>query len=108
MNQITPQDEEGILEVMNLIGPGLQQAISNAIVDGEIRLRRINNQANQHSLAPHPDYLSQMLWCQVYAEYIGANTGTGELDYDPAMLHDNAAFHAETAFNAFNKRFKNE
>lgn len=94
---------------MNLIGPGLQQAISNAIVDAELRLRLVhsnpNHQVEQPLPMPHPDFFSRMLWSCVYAEYIGGHTKSGEMDYDPAMLHDNAAFHAEMAFNAFEKRF---
>lgn len=108
MNQLNQQDAEGILEVVNLLGPGLQQAISNAIVDAEIRLRLVHSHPDhaQHNLPPHPDHMPQLLWSCVYSAYIGSNTSSGELDYDPTMLHNNAAFHAEMALNAFKKRFQ--
>lgn len=101
MSQLTNDEYNHALEVLDLVEPVLQRAITIGIA---IALRENNEQADEMAkrangnlepfqLKPHPDFVDQMIW---QGAYNAAVSGAGIL---------NAKIYADQALQEFRERF---
>lgn len=101
MSNLSAEDEKNVLDVLNLVGPALQQAIADGVAkaflmtDDRHELEDICSPPAMQAI-PHPNTVEQMVWSTAY----GAALTYGKDDYVSAAQGDLAVMH-------FRKRFPN-